>query len=447
MVITEGKYAMLVEFRKFLDDPNAWEMFVSGQAGTGKTTGLANLIWYCDEIEVTNLTCAFTHKACNILRDKLPTGANISTLHSFLTKRPTLNDNAIEERHITQSKQVGTPDKVQVLFIDEYSMVGEKDYLDIGTAQDPQYKGKPAMKVVYIGDPNQLPPVGDTKAIYPSGKYNVTLTKIYRQAGDNELIETLSTLVEYIVGTKQAEALKEHKTFTRNASIEKVYKACTNDKVILAYTNRKVEALNVFIAGRDLPVQEDLLYSPTLREYYTYKRTELIKDINHINRVFDDKLCFGSKYKTLEHLLSMNCCKFMRVYPEDEENSEVYAVVFGHYEYKLALEEFGRVATESNAKIENTHNQKAKVWAACNPHTPLARARSKAWRDYMTFKDCVVCMDFPYAMTVHKSQGSTFDTVFIDTKDLAICADHDYKMYLKLLYVAISRASNRVYTN
>ena len=58
-----------------------------------------------------------------------------------------------------------------------------------------------------------------------------------------------------------------------------------------------------------------------------------------------------------------------------------------------------------------------------------------------------MCIDFPYATTVHKSQGSTYETVLLDIKDLGICANSNYNLYLKLLYVALSRASERVFTN
>ena len=86
-------------------------------------------------------------------------------------------------------------------------------------------------------------------------------------------------------------------------------------------------------------------------------------------------------------------------------------------------------------------------WAKDNWDEPLAKERKKVWREYLTFKECVICLDFAHAMTVHKSQGSTFSNVYIDIQDLNICRKIDYQMYLKLLYVAISRASNQVFMN
>ena len=124
-----------------------------------------------------------------------------------------------------------------------------------------------------------------------------------------------------------------------------------------------------------------------------------------------------------------------------------HGIKFGHYEYKVARETLEQAAVQSNNEIEKKHiGHRAAGWARANPRTPLARKRAKAWRDCLSFKDCTICIDFPYAMTVHKSQGSTFNTVFVDTDDIAQCAERDFNMYLKLTYVAISRASHKVFT-
>jgi hypothetical protein len=432
-------------FEEYIKDEKAAEMFISGQAGTGKTTGLADLVSYCIDNKLDYIVCAYTHKACGILRSKLPDKANISTLHKFLKKRPTINEHATDVRHIQKSAQQGTPEEATILFLDEYSMVGDKDYADIGALQWTD-NGKILMKVVYLGDPNQLPPVNDQAGVYPSGKYNIRLTKIYRQAGDNPLLDTLTQLVTFIEGAAP-EPLKENKSFIRGADIVTIYNESQDDKIMLAYTNQRVQELNAMVAGKEEVHKNDAVFSPTTKHHYNFRQNLLLDDVDYIDLPFgDDPLVFGSKYKTLEHLLGMYKCKF-GVFEDIEEFEHIYAYIFGHYDYKIILQELGEVAVEINNKIEQKHKMPAKIWAMNNKGSKLSRERARAWRDYFTFKNCVVCIDFPYAMTVHKSQGSTFNTVFLDTQDLGQCANRDYNAYLKLMYVAISRASNRVYTN
>ena len=443
---------ILDSFRKFLEDPDGWEFYITGQAGTGKTTILRKFKEICIELNKTSIACAHTHKACNILRSKLPEGAIVLTTHAYIKKRPGTNDNATKIEHLSFNSKTGMPDHIDIVFIDEYSMLGEADYADLGLIQDPEGEGEPVTKIVYIGDPNQLPPIGDIQAVNPCGKYKHTLTKVYRQEGGNQLLDTLTQLVTYIEGAKP-EPLKEHDTFIRGTDIIKEHAALfangldLDKMAMLAYTNERVQSLNAMIAGKEEPDIDEELFSPTLRQYYSLSAIIPSTAVSYIFLPFGDPIGLGAKYKPLEHLIGMECCDFYNLSSEGGE-IETWAVVFGHYNYKIALENYGKTAVEANQAIEELSDGiKAKEWAFNNKHHPLARKRAKAWRDYITFKNCVICIDFPFAMTVHKSQGSTFDTVFIDTQDLSICANKDYNMYLRLLYVAISRASRMVYTN
>ena len=59
-------------------------------------------------------------------------------------------------------------------------------------------------------------------------------------------------------------------------------------------------------------------------------------------------------------------------------------------------------------------------------------------------------IDYGYAMTVHKTQGSTFDNVAIDLTNLVFTQTRygrrevDIDIRNKLIYVALSRARNSV---
>jgi len=435
---------MISTFKQFLADEQAWDMYITGAAGTGKTTGLADGVQYCIDNEIPYVVCAFTHKACGILRSKLPPGAKVKTLHSFLGKRPCINTNATKKEHVNQNtKSSETDDEPKVLFLDEYSMIGEKDFLDIREAQDSDYDAIPELKVVWIGDKHQLPPVGDMPAVVPDDNYHVILTKIWRN--DNPLQQPLNALISYMEGEQPAPLEPVPGYFERGFNLMHEYGNCDDDKVVLAYTNKRVETLNADIAGKLYPDEQDRVFSPTTQKFYEFRGW--IEDPEYIDLHYSDPLHLGSKYRTLENLIKSGLCKFALLEDEDGDIWQ-HAVLFGHYEYKIAKENLEAEAVESNKAIESKYRgYKAAAWGRANPQTKLSRARSKAWRDCLSFKDCVICIDFPYAMTVHKSQGSTFHTVLVDTDDLATCAERNFDMYLKLTYVAISRASHRVVTN
>ena len=126
---------MLEKFKEFIADKEARDMYITGRAGTGKTTDVAELVAYCIAADIDATIAAYTHKAVGVLETKMPPGTVLSTLHSFLGKRPTINDTATKIDHVEQSRKCSDTKEASILFIDEYSMIGEKDYLDLVDAQ------------------------------------------------------------------------------------------------------------------------------------------------------------------------------------------------------------------------------------------------------------------------------------------------------------------------
>lgn len=438
---SSGDLQMIDTFNNFIRDQTTEDMYITGRAGTGKTTGLAQLVQICIDQEIPYLVCAFTHKACGILAKKLPPQANISTLHKYLKKRPTINTEATHHKHVkTSTKQGESDESIKVLFIDEYSMVGEKDLMDIRGMENPP-------QVVWLGDLNQLPPVNDQQTVKPRGKYVVTLTKVYRQASDNPLMATLNKLVSFIEGAP-VEPLEENSSFIRGQDVIKWYNndrmASDFDGVLLAFTNSRVQELNALAEGKNDPEPGDRVHSPTTRGIYTYLRKVEPWEIFEINKPYGEPLMRGSKYKTLEYILQQH--EFVELEDEDGEVA-IWCVKFGHQTFKDAHDTFANAAVDANNKILNETGMKASQWAKQNNNTELAKRRAKAWRDFLSFNECCICIDFAHAMTVHKSQGSTFDNIYLDLQDLNIAADINYRNYLKLMYVAISRAAQTVVTN
>jgi len=332
---------------------------------------------------------AYTHKACAVLRTKLPKKTTVCTLHSFLVKRPTINDKATTVAKLEGNQQTGAPEVIDILFVDEFSMVGEKDFVLINDLLSDE-EGNALMKIVYIGDPNQLPPVKDAKAITPKGKYWFKLTEVFRQANTNPLIDTLLSLNDYING-EEPQPLLEHDTFTRGVDIASLYPVCITSKVLLAYTNARVEELNAEIEGRAEPIVGDNLYSPTTRKNYIL--TAIANTAEHIQSSFGDMLSIGSKYKTLETLHKIPQLKFY--YLLDEEGQEtVHAAVFGHSSFLKAQQNLANSAVVINKQILAITNEDPKEWARANWGHSLSRERAKSWSQYLAFKDFAIFFDF-----------------------------------------------------
>lgn len=205
------------EFKQFLRDPSRQLFRIFGYAGTGKTTiakALAELV------DGDTIFCAFTGKAAHVLQTKgCP---NAQTIHSLIyitrdrsrsyleslnrslesqierLRNAGFNDKMIEQDksiiRLRQDIQKETDKSEQPIFkrnpesaaqeaalivVDECSMVDNQmgeDLMSYGT------------KILVLGDPAQLPPVGGegffTKDVNP----DVMLTEIHRQAQESPII-------------------------------------------------------------------------------------------------------------------------------------------------------------------------------------------------------------------------------------------------------------------
>ena len=432
----------------FLQDPYNDTAYLTGRAGTGKTTEIIDVCTYLYREQIPFVVCAYTHKACEVLASKFPPELQpfICTLHSFLGKRPGINDQALSLKHVDYNFTSSTSVRPALLIIDEFSMVGEKDVMDIRAVQDPSTDTDKPMKVLLVGDTYQLPPVGDQQTIRPGGKYHVNLTELKR-TDKADLAEAMTKIIRYLDGSEPVQALQSSANLVRGQNIVQLYKESTEpNKKILAWTNEAVQSLNAAVMGRSEPSVGDILFCTSNRQEYRYLGIVPPERVTKVKTPMQD-LELGSKYKTLEYLVSLPYISFLAVEDLDTNEELVIATVFGMKNYLDKEKQLTSAAVVANKSIATQHaTDSVTEWCKANSTTALANARRKAWRECITFKDATMQLDFNHALTVHKSQGSTYTEVYIDTDDLFKCADMSFQLYLRLMYVAISRASQKVYT-
>jgi len=430
---------------KFLADTEAYEMYITGRAGTGKTTELHDVVEYLRAADINYIVCAFTHKACGVLRSKLPQNAHVTTLDSFLKKRPGVNKKATKADHVDVRLKMGDSEAYSVIIIDEYSMVGEKDYMDLIALQDNNDDGTPSAKLIYVGDPYQLPPVKDMQAIEPCGDYWVQLTKVHR-TDHQDLVDVATKLISYIDGS-EPEPLVSSEHFIRGKDLDECYRASScEDKVILAWTNARVQELNFTLAGREAPRPDDELWNASLRHELVFVSTADRQQVSEILTPIGP-LPLNTKFRTLEFLLDQPYIEFVTVKNLTLNVVHDLAICFGTNNHKLLMRKLTENAVNDNKVIEQKTGIKAADWCKRNHKSVLAKRRAQAWRRLLSCKDSVCCVDFTHAMTIHKSQGSTYEEVYLDSNDLARCAQVNFTMYARLFYVAITRAVKLVVTN
>jgi exodeoxyribonuclease-5 len=144
---------------------------MAGYAGTGKTT-VATTIARTLESDENTLYCAFTGKAACVMRQK---GMPGQTIHSAIYDYETEIDPHTGRKHIVKHLKESLPYKLIV--VDEASMVGTEVAHDLLSFQIP---------VLAIGDPGQLPPVGDNYSDLLMDP-DIVLDEIMRQSDGNRI--------------------------------------------------------------------------------------------------------------------------------------------------------------------------------------------------------------------------------------------------------------------
>ena len=407
----------------------SWDNMVSlsGAAGTGKTYLTTKLIEKLNHKYHITIT-APTHKALQVLRKNLLAdnieNVDTKTLQSFLNIRLITNfDNGNQKFEPTKSKDKDDS-KTDILIIDESSMVSSDLYSYIVQAIE-SYRVK---AVLFVGDEYQLLPVDnqDSKIFDVKTKYK--LDKIVRQARDSYII-SMATKARNIIKSKQYITLSEFlhdDTFSSKVSFftntEAFYDDyCTpstwskDDKVIASFTNKGVDTHNRIIRNRYWK-EQNITDVPTLLkgDKVIFQQANIISEkIVHQN---SDIVELSDAKKFYQESLQIDFwdCK-------DLANRPFKVVDPASFErFKIVLDNIAK-----DARAEKNYG-----------------TRTKKWKLFYAIKETFIDVKYTYASTIHKLQGSSYDTVYIDLTEIENMNDKD--MMFRLLYVAITRASKNV---
>lgn len=159
----------------WLHNPSTLEFKLGGYAGTGKTTIIKVLLAGLTT-ELRPAVAAFTGKACHVLRKKGVLQAQ--TIHSLIYDVEEDKDGSV-----SFSLRTRLPNNPRLIIIDEASMISSDLYRDLKSFN---------IKLLFIGDPGQLEPIGDNPNLMKSPDY--VLSKIHRQAEKSPII-TLASAV------------------------------------------------------------------------------------------------------------------------------------------------------------------------------------------------------------------------------------------------------------
>ncbi len=455
-VLTKDQNNSLELFNQWLKAPYSFQPFiVKGFAGSGKTYLSMKLLQKVDELGFCWTVVAPTHKAVGVLRKSLknesiqPTWFP-STIHRLL--RLKLKRKADIEICEKTNQTETSLENLGLVLIDEASMIDSK-LLEI-TLECAKCH---STRLVFVGDPAQLPPVGESfsSVFFMKRVINTELKEVVRHQGP---VLKLATIIRDghmpcdqppilpIINSMKGNVgildrnnwLQKAKAALRLSSLEDDY-----DKArILCYTNRIVDNLvpharravhgdmadqYQVLPGEVLISRKAVMVNASLNDDVIGEEPDILINSNRemiVEDVIPNSLDLASlgTYLDIEYSLptiktqiaKVNCDQkefSLRLIPQIGSNSR--------NELDLALNELSNLAKERGKKNG-----------------------SSIWKLFFLIRDSFASLGPASVLTIHRSQGSTFGEVFIASD---VFWPQDLEFRKRLVYVAVSRASKGVW--
>jgi hypothetical protein len=174
------QYEGIKKIRSWLNTDGQTFFTLAGYAGTGKTVSIKKIL---DEYNWGVVVSAPTHKAKKVIMNL--TGEEGQTLHSLCGLRPDVNlDEFNPNNPVFNPIAIPRVCDYNFVIIDEASMINQELYDLIK-----ELTKTCRTKVLFMGDPSQIPPVGEKESVVFSQTDNEFhwLTKIERQNDTNPL--------------------------------------------------------------------------------------------------------------------------------------------------------------------------------------------------------------------------------------------------------------------
>jgi energy-coupling factor transporter ATP-binding protein EcfA2 len=403
---------------------------LTGHAGSGKTYLMQRLTLNMQAKSRRVILTAPTHKAVAVLARKLAEAdiKNVPcrTIHSVLSLTPKPNT----DRMVFARDGDAEPVLADVVVIDECSMVSADLYRHIR-------QHLPDAFVLFVGDPAQLPPVGEVASDTFAIESRSHLTTIVRQVAGNPILSAasiirasqggpadLSWCVPSSNGDKQgiflpAEAAQR---WMKKAFTSAEFEADPDSFRYLAWTNARVRQVNERIRrwryGDDIPTP----FMPG--ESALFRAPVIVDDVV----VFTN----NQEAKVLEIERSTFCHKL-----EEAKGLAKWTATISTWLIRLRDTD----GEEKTVHMAADEGEFQKVIARIRDEAAVSRIR---WMHLHEFQQSVAKLQSIYSLTVHTAQGGTFGSVFLDLPDIRRRERTNLLEAQQMMYVAVTRPSQRL---
>ena len=441
-----------VAFLKHNTDPTQYYV-IEGKAGTGKTTIAKEILKEFEDEQI--YVAAVSHKAKGVIKNSFgedTRGKKFFSIASLLGMKG-INDNDTQ----TTKFQVGTKvplldNPPALLVIDEASMITEdvlKKIIDINSSLSRPFQ------MLFLGDIGQIQPIRDDQSefyrthkdllnkksdIFNSKHKSKLITRV-RQGEANPILP----YADYFWENSQKESPEFNPTqhIVRNNQI--------TDKGSLLFSNSEAEVLNSVIKAVKNAVDKGLTNHVKIVTYHVNEKAELNQKIHEALFGKDsdyskgDMLILNSPYDLPDVNATMENSSEIQIKSIQDTDVDEFGV------NTLYLETNGTAYTRTGDEKKDCviqvvsrndiglYNKKLNELASYAKRQTNKVLKRQAWGDFWDYKGRYADVDFGYAITAHKSQGSTYDIVVVDEKDIMGTTATSNQEKSELIYTALTR--------
>lgn len=441
-----------VSFLKTNTDPTQYYV-IEGKAGTGKTTIAKEILKEFEDEQI--YVAAVSHKAKGVIKSSFgddTRGKKFFSIAGLLGMKG-INDNDTQTTKFQVGLKVPLLDNPPALLvIDEASMITEdvlKKIIDINSSLSRPFQ------MLFLGDIGQIQPIRDEQSefyrthkdllnkksdIFNSKHKSKLITRV-RQGEANPILPYADYFWEN--SQKENPELNPTQHIVRNNQI--------TDNGSLLFSNSESEVLNSVIKAVKNAVEKGLTNHVKIVTYHVNEKTELNQKIHEALFGKDsdyskgDMLILNSPYDLPDVNATMENSSEIQIKSIQDTDVDEFGV------HTLYLETNGTAYTRTGNEQKDCviqvvsrndiglYNQKLQELASYAKRQTNRALKKQAWSDFWEYKGRYADVDFGYAITAHKSQGSTYDIVVVDEKDIMGTTATSNQEKSELIYTALTR--------
>ena len=452
------------DLRDFICDKGDDSVYVlKGWAGTGKTYCVSVLVRYVLEVihpthnwyrigvtGPTNKSVRVIKKTSGLRNPRV----TFQTIHKLLGLTERITKEGVQE-FVNQGDFQPKIKTVKLLIIDEVSMLNDDLFQEV-------LKYRDRIKIICMGDPAQIPPVGRPDCIpfreELAAAYRIktlNLKQIMRQKKDNAIIESSVAIrselgrsknpVEPITKLNEKgegieflnlnipETRKGFSEILRLYFVTDEFKKDSEYAKIIAWRNKTVATMNDVI--RKVIYGDEALGSKILVGEKLIANNPIIQGESIVLNTNDefsvDSFTIGSddlRYKTSDH-----------------PDAEPFPITLKYYETVVSYLDDDDETVRVNIQIlhEDSEEDFKKLANLLKLRAIEKKGKDKSWIVYYNFLRKYADVNYAYCTSAHKSQGSTYNTTFVLEDDIDMNWDVIERNRIK--YTAYTRASRKLY--